>query len=355
MHYRNEPRVFLNICLLVALTTLIISSCQLPGVSEITGITPTPMTPSPTPRICPNINFDPSSGLKVTRTLIVVLFDNNSTENQQVLEYLDGQKTGDVIGFIDKVLPKALGIGDEYSIFQLGYRTYEGARYDRYSAQISDAPDIFPTPQPHQTLTPVATPLLGDGTPGLVILQQKNRYGTAIAQQYATSTQLAFEDLCKGSAYATAYQSTNVAWTITNQAASTEIATNVVEDIESTPVVIETPFAGDALYEGLSHATIDFESQCAEYDRCVLMIIDDLIDWRNTGPVNEIPDYLQFNLKGIEVIVVVPTCRDLQQPSCTRLKDLWTDEFILFKAKDPIIYLNGDRLEEHLLQLIGDN
>lgn len=351
----KKTNFYLSFVWVFFLCTIMLLSCSPKAIEGITGITATPITPSPTPRICPNINLDPASGLKVTRTFIVVLFDKNSTENQQVLEDLDGQKTGDVVGFIDKLLPQVLGSGDEYSIFQLGFRTYEGARYDRYSAQISNAPDIFPTPQSHQTLTPVATPRLGEGTPGLVIIQQKNHYGTAIAQQYATSTQLAFEDLCKISAYATAYQSTNVAWTVTNQAISTEIATNIAENTTSTPVIIETPFAGQVLYEGLSHASIDFESQCSQYDRCILLIIDDLIDWRNTQPGNEIPDYLDFNLKAVEVIVVLPNCRDLQQPSCTRIKDLWTDEFILFGAKNPIVYLNGDRLEERLLQLIGDN
>jgi len=356
MVHKKESGIFRLLSFIVAFLAMIVSSCNLRDtITDITGVTPTPITPSPTPRICPDINFDPASGLKVTRNLIVVLFDENSTENQRVLEYVDGTKTDDVTGFIDGFLPKVLGPGDEYSIFQLGYRTYEGARYGRHSARISEAPDIFPTPQPHKTLTPMATPAIGPGTPGLVIIQQKNHYGTAVANQYATSTQLAFDDLCEVNAYATAYHSTNVAWTVTNQAVSTEIATSVVRDTTRTPIVIETPFAKDALYEGLSHASIDFKFLCVQYDKCTLVIFDDVIDWRNTGPDSKIPDYLDFNLKNVQVIVVIPTCRELNSPSCTGIQNLWKDKFILFGAKNPITYLNGDQLEEHLFQLIGDN
>ena len=356
MNYKKESGLFHLLLLVVAFVAMIVSSCSLDKtIEDITGVTPTATFPSPTPRICPEINFDPASGLKVTRTLIVVLFDEDSSENQKTLEYVDGQKTDDVAGFVDAFLPKVLGPGDEYSIFHLGYRSYEGARYGRHSARISEAPDIFPTPQSHETLTPMATPAIGQGTPGLVIIQQKNQYGTAVANQYATSTQLAFEDLCEINAYATAYHSTNVAWTVTNQAVSTEIATSVVRDTVNTPIAIETPFAEDVLYEGLSHASVDFSSLCSQYDKCVLLIIDDLIDWRNTGPKNKIPDYLNFNLRNVKVIVVIPTCRDLNAPICTRLQNLWTDEFITFGSKNPITYLNGDRLEERLLQLLGDN
>jgi hypothetical protein len=187
-----------------------------------------------------------------------------------------------------------------------------------------------------------------------VILQQEIQYKTAVAAQQATSTQLAFEDLCVVSAYATANQGTVVAWTATNQAGSTEIATHISAS-KNTPTPIETPFAKDVLYEGLGHASIDFKAQCPLYDRCVLLIIDDLIDWRNTASDNQIPDYIDFDLNGVETIVVIPNCRDINSPSCTRLQDLWTDEFISFGAKNPIKYLNGDRLEERLLTLLGGN
>jgi hypothetical protein len=353
MRQRRAPKAFISILMGLVLVALIVSSCSFDEiVTGITGITPTATIPSPTPRICPEINFDPLGGFEVTRSFVVVLFDENSTNNQQVLEYLNGEKTANIIAFIDKVLPEVLGPGDEYSIFKLGYRTYEGARYDRYSTRISEAPDIFPTPQPHQTLTPISTPFVVEGTPGLVIVQQRNQYGTASANQQATSTQLAFEDLCMKSAYATAAQSTKIAWTATNQALATEVATNIANSNANTPVAIETPFAANVVYEGLGHATIDFEAQCPQYDKCILLIIDDLIDWRNAGPGNKIPE-IYFNLHGADVIIVMPNCRDLNQPSCTKIKNLWTDELITFGAKDPITYLNGDRLEETLIQMIG--
>ncbi|MEW6029595.1 MAG: hypothetical protein AB1554_08940 [Chloroflexota bacterium] len=353
MQRRRELRVFISLLLGLAFASLVVSSCTFEElVTDITGITPTPTVPSPTPRICPEISFDSPGGYEVTRSFVVVLFDDKSTNGQDVLEYKSGERTSDVVGFINEVLPMVLGPGDEYSIFKLGYRTYEGARYDRYSTRISEAPDVFPTPQPHLTLTPISTPFVVEGTPGLVIVQQRNQYGTASANQQATSTQLAFEDLCMRSAYATAAQSTTTAWTATNQALATEVATNIADGTANTPYVIETPFAANVVYEGLGHATIDFEAQCSLYDKCILLIIDDLIDWRNAGPGNKIPE-IYFNLHGADVIIVMPNCRDLDQPSCTKTKNLWTDELISFGAKDPVTYLNGDRLEETLIQMIG--
>lgn len=348
MHYRNESRVFLSICLLVAFTALIISSCQFSNISEITGITATPMTPSPTPRICPpNIDLGSLDGLEIEPTFIIVLFDANSISSDS-LEYVNKEKTSDVMSFIGEILPKLLGPGDQYSIFSLGFRHYEAAKLDRYNSKITEAPEIVATPKLHETLTPIPTPTLSDAV--LENQVSKNEYISNVEAQNATATQSAFEYDCEIAAYDATYKVTATAWSVTKQAEANEIATQIMiaqNDREEKIKALETPFALDNVYEGLSHVTVDFENQCKDYERCLLIIFDDLAEWRSVTP-----DYLHINLENVEVISVLPQCEDIIQPSCKHIQDLWNPLFDSYKAKS-VEYYNGERLEESLINYFG--
>jgi len=347
MRTNRTSKAFQILAGTIFLIALIISSCQLPGVSEITGITPTPITPSPTPRICPDANLENLDSFKLTPTFIVILFDSNST-NGATLEYLNEQGTSDVMDFVAVVLPKVLGAGSQYSIFSLGFRSYEAAKLDRYTSKITKAPEIVATPVPHSTLTPVPTPTLSDAV--LQHQEAKNQYNATVTAQYATATQLAFEDHCQMAVYDSMHKATATQWSVTQQAEAMEIATQVeIARInrENNSAVIETPFASNNVYEGLSHVTIDFENQCKNYERCILLIFDDLTDWRG-----ETPDYLDVNLEGVEVISVLPQCEDIIQPSCKSIQDKWTPLFESYGIKS-IEYHNGERLEEFLLNHLG--
>jgi hypothetical protein len=329
------------------LFSLILASCQFPDASELTGITPTPITPSPTPRICPNVDLENLDRLEITPSFIVVLFDPNSTD-APTLEYLSGDKTADVIDFIGATLPKILGVGSQYSLFSLGFRTYEAAKLDRYSSKITEAPELIATPAPYMTLTSVPTPTLS----GAVLQHQeaKNQYNATVTAQYATATQLAFEDLCHKSTYDEVYKATATQWSVTQQAEAIEIATQVDTakiERENKITIIETPFAKNNVYEGLSHVTIDFEDQCKNYQRCVLLIFDDLTDWRG-----ETPDYLNINLENVEIVSILPQCEDIIQPSCVAIKDKWTPLFESYGVKS-VEYFNGERLEFALLNYFG--
>ena len=349
MRYKSGTSIFLVISSLAITITLVISSCQLSDVpGGITGITATPLTPSPTPRICPpNIDIESLDGLEIETKFIVVLFDENLTHAES-LEYLTGEKALDVMSFVGKILPKVLGPGDQYSIFSLGFRHYEAAKLNRYSSKITAAPEIVATPQSPMILTPIPTPTLSDAV--LENQVAKNKYVSEVEAQNATATQSAFEYDCEKVAYDAMYKVTATAWSVTQQAEANEIATQIVvaqENRKEKIMAMETPFAADNVYEGLSHVTVDFESQCKEYERCILIIFDDLIDWRNVTP-----DYLQISLKGVDVVSILPQCEDLIQPSCQNVQYLWNPHFESYGAKS-VTYFNGKRLEESLLNYFG--
>jgi len=344
---QKKASTFVNLALIFVLTTLMLMSCSIGGIENITGITATPATPSSTPRICPDVNLEGLDGLELTPTFIIILFDPDST-NGATLEYLTTESTSDVMDFIGIFLPKVLGAGSQYSIFSLGFRTYEAAKLDRYTSKIMRAPEIVATPVPHSTLTPVSTPTLS----GAVLQRQesKNQYNATVTAQYATATQLAFEDNCQKAVYDSMHKATATQWSVTEQAEAMEIATQVEMariNRENNSAVIETPFASNNVYEGLSHVTVDFEYQCENYERCILLIFDDLTDWRG-----ETPDYLHINLQNVEVVSVIPQCEDIIQPSCRSIQDKWLPLFESYGVKS-VEYHNGARLEEFLLNYIG--
>lgn len=348
MRTKHDVKLYLLYFLMIVMIILLVSSCQSPSISDITGITPTPVTPSPTPRICPpDINLETLDGLEIDPTFIVVLFDANSSFAKP-MEYINGENTTDVMNFIRSALPKILGPGDQYSIFSLGFRHYEAAKLDRYYSQITEAPDIIPTPIAPLTLTPIPTPTLSDAV--LENQVAKNEYESNVEAQNATATQAAFEYYCEISAYDGSYKLTATAWSVTKQAEADQIATQIYvaqNNREERLQTLETPFASNNVYEGLSHVTVDFESQCENYDRCVLIVIDDLTDWRP-----ETPDYLYINLEGVDVVTILPQCEDIIQPSCEKVKAVWNPLFESYKAKS-IQYYNGERLEATLINYIG--
>ncbi|MBI3173211.1 MAG: hypothetical protein HYZ25_05795 [Chloroflexi bacterium] len=350
MQYKFFSKIILSSMLGVIILSLIISGCNIGAT--VTGITATPVTPSPTPRIClSNTDLNSLEDLSISHTFIVVLYDPFLATDH--LELLNGQIASNALDFTETFLPKVLGPGDQYSIFSLGYRGYEAAKLDRYTSKILDAPKIVETPFLYSTLTPIPTPTQSDAV--LANQVAKNQYVAAVDAQKATETQLAFEYNCEVMNYEDSYKVTATQWSVTKQAEANEISTQIglaKEERGNTVSVLETPFVINNVYEGLSHVTVDFESQCKNYDRCILIIIDDLVDWRNAGPGNKIPD-LPINLKGVDVIAVMPQCVDIIQPSCVNTQNLWTDEILAFGA-NTVEYHNGDDLEEFLVNFIGD-
>ncbi len=350
MPNKKHVRTFSWMMIVLAFSLLMLSGCNLGA--DVTGITPTPVTPSATSRVCPPLAPGHLATLTLTKTFLVILFNENATEGRSVLEFADRSKTSSVLDFMNGVLPELMGPGDQNSMFRLGYRSYESARYNRFGSSISSAPASFPTPKPHATLTPIPTPDVASGTPGLVIVQHRTQYESALAVQRATATEMAFQDHCMYLAYATAAQGTVAAWTATIQSDNDDMATQAIgTDAEGTPSPTEPPFAPHVVYEGLGHATIDLQTYCALFDSCKLLIIDEMIDWRNVGLQSKIPANIRIDLHGVDIIVVMPNCKDLNQPSCTSVQGLWTAQFDHYGARSTT-YLNGEKLEQQLVKLI---
>lgn len=180
-------------------------------------------------------------------------------------------------------------------------------------------------------------------------------YDSTSTQQAATSTEMAFNYNCYLETYDSNYQVTATQWNVTKQSNSTMISDHVqtaVKSFESNINPIETPYSKDVVYEGLSHITIDFENECSKYNRCILIIIDDLQDWRNADFHVQTPNLI-INLSQAEIISVMPNCKDIIQPSCTKLQHFWTGIFTKSFGARSVVYTNGDGLEDYLINYLG--
>lgn len=319
--YSGQFSRFLFLSMLAAsLLSVILSSCGF--VETVTGITPTPVTPSPTltPTLyCPPMDLDIAE-LKVNSTFVVVLFDEEITKSFPLV-YENGQTESEIYVFLSNVLPSVLGPGSEYSLFRLGYRSYEEAKIIRDASRIVSAPELVSTPAPLESLTAIPTPAESGVVMADVIATKE--YATQVAQQYATATQMAIDYQCQQTTYEGLYRATEVAWDVTQVAEKeriNEYILTVQPDI--TDDNSKRPLGGNNVYEGLSHVTIDLESRCPDYSRCVLIVIDDLEDWRSQAP-----EHLDIDLEGYEIVLVAPSCSDTVSPECKNLQNKWMPQF----------------------------
>jgi hypothetical protein len=354
--HRSLAQIFF-VALIMLIVLLGCTRTGIPPLDTALAITPTPITPSvtPSPTCPPGVALE-GDQIKITRTYLVFLVDPNST-NGRTLEYLDGQYTEDVYEFVQNTLPNILGVGSHYSVFRMGVRTYAAAKIGRNTSKISSAPDIFPTPAPPLTLTPVSTLLPANAnTPVLNSQQERIRATQTVASQYATSTQMAREYDCRKKLYQDQYGATATEWVAIQETEKVNVAVQIQGDLESFRTQmpnLETPLANGIVYEGLSNVTIDFNNECSKYNRCILVIIDDLDDWRNKENYHEIPNY-NFDLKNVEVISVMPNCKDIIDPSCRLAQALWAKDLYFFGATS-VLYCSGDNLEENLINYVLRN
>ncbi len=321
MQSKQFLRFFFLSMLITSLVSILLSSC---GLAEaVTGITPTSTVPSPTltPTIyCPPVELDVAE-LNINSTFVVVLFDEEITKSFPLV-YENGQTETEMYVFLSKFLPSVLGPGSEYSLFRLGYRYYEEAKIVRDASRIIAAPDLVSTPAPPEAYTAIPSPTKSGVTMADIIAT--NEYATQVAQQYATATQIAIGYQCQQNIYNDLYKATEVAWSATQvseQERINESILTVQPNISDNSA--ERPLGGNNVYEGLSHVTVDLNSRCPDYSRCVLIVIDDLEDWRSQKP-----EYLNIDLKEYEVVLVVPSCSDLVSPECEKIQNKWLPQFV---------------------------
>jgi hypothetical protein len=231
--------------------------------------------------------------------MIVVLFDPGAARARP-LTNVNGDKTEDILGFLIDILPETMNTGDQISIFQLGYRAYETARVARvytYDTYASVAPSWFATETFCES---------GRIPKGF----DRGRNGSDAANSVRERLQ----------AQITNYSPLNSRG--------------------------EEPYASDVVYDGLWHASLDFKADCPDYDTCLLLIVDDLRTWPGVDP----RDY-EVNLAGIDVLVVIPDCENINTKGCVIRRDYWNKEFARFGAQK-VNYVTGDIVDRAIVKHI---
>jgi hypothetical protein len=286
--------------------------------------------------------------------LLAVLFNPQAATDTEgkgrdfSLEYKDGTKSTDPLKYILNIMPHILYAGDQYAIFQFGYKYYEDARMNRYSVATLDVPPSRGVYQSKPTITLVLTPTLYE--PGLPGMATQIYYKTEVKKYSETSTAIAFDGFCANATFVAQVNSTATAWSTTQTVQWGELSTQAIK--ASTPRVRATPYDENEVYNGLSHATTLFKSQCSHYSRCVLLIISSMQDHR-AGYKGMIDEY-GIDLSNVEIITVLPNCEDIFQPSCKPIEDIWTGEFQQAHAKSNTFVNgrgpeNGSGLENYLI------
>lgn len=306
-------------------------------------------TSTPTPVLSPTcqsaIQLATQEGLIPPTKLIVVLYDPLAKVIPE-LDLANGEKLNDISTFVSKMIPDIMGPGDEVSVFQLGYDTYPAARVTRQYSYLSIYPQLYVAPR-YATLSPL--PPTGVPTPGYGEIATKNAFiGTSTARAVVEAANSAAYN-CEVLYYNANVRSTATAWkqmvVEDNKTISTAEASDFATVTPGKQNLTELVYGG--LYYGLYFASVDIKSDCAKYDECDLVIVDDLHYY---GKHN--PDHLPIALNGVNTYVIQPNCRDINQPDCADLQTYWTTEFQGFGISN-ISYWNGVRAEFNLLGKIG--
>ena len=349
---------FITIVLPLAFIFLTLMSCGPEGIGLITH-TPTPptpsLTPTPTKRDCP-----PPAGIitperaTIPSYLVIVLYDPD--EPRGAMDYVNGQNTSNVLDFIREVFQNIVQPGDHYAAFRLGCRDYSCARVINNNSPTLEAPLIAATPSPQSTLTPASTPTFARTEPSLFEKTQSARdYGATLTVQAATATEMAFEDDCAQIDWEESYAAQNAAWEATKAAAGAEFLAQIESDLntyQSDVDDVPTPYDPHVLFEGLRDATIILQNECSKYDKCVLIIFDDLEEWRmDADGYPDKPENMEIDFTNTEIITVMLRCADIYQPDCRDVQNIWTPEFDSYGSLS-VEYCNGKDLEEFLINYL---
>jgi hypothetical protein len=340
---RKAEKISLMIFFLLFL--LVLAGCGEDSPFE-GNVTPHSPTPSPTPTCPPDIRLSTPEGWKTTTRLTVVLFNPDSMGGQY-LEMEDGEHVKDIVEFVKIIIPKLLGPSDHLAVFHLGFASYEKSRISNLGSDLS-IPQFYNTPAPYDTVTPRPTP---EKTPEAGMLrvqatQEAKSYQTQVAQ--INSENAAIYN-CQTVLWNETAAADAAAWEVTKIARNTKIENETFQGFDdfSTEGIYRTDeLKHGGLYYGLSFATVILDARCADYDECVILIIDDLSYWMKDNP-----DQLDIDLQGSKIYTIMPNCEDIDQPSCTELLNFWRDEFINFGSNPNVTFWNGkQQVETQLLK-----
>ena len=314
-----------------------------PEIAAILEATP---TPGPTlTATCPPMDLSAPIEVNETTRMIVILYDPR-IETTSELEMINGDEFSEVQDFVLNIIPGLISPGDEISIFQLGYDRYTSARVARHYSYLTIYPQLY-IPPSYSTLTPL--PATSIPTAGFGEVATKNAARAVGTERAMVESETLANYNCQVQYYNDNIQSTATTWSQMVVSDRDQISTEMAMDFATAvPSKFQTnEMAYGSLYYGLYFASVDFQADCSRFDECYLVIVDDLTFWGQHNPA-----LLKIDLTNIDVIAVMPTCRDINQPDCTELQRYWTTEFEGFGASE-ITYLNGLRAELNILNEIG--
>jgi hypothetical protein len=346
----KKPRnMIIPLLILIGLfLLLIIYELDKPAATQVGAATSTASTPSPSGSpTCPvNMQLSTPIGVDTTTRLIVILYDAWAQVNPG-LDLTNGERISDIPVFVSKIIPDILGPGDEISVFQLGYASYTAARVTRQYSYLTIYPQLYVAPS-LTTLTPL--PPTGEPTAGFGEVATKNAARILATERAAAEAANNANYNCQVQYYNENIRSTATVWDEMVKMDVNGISTAAASDFGE----VVTPSRGTSeellyggLYYGLYFASVDIKADCAKYDECDLVIVDDLHVWRKNNP-----DRLPIALNGVNLYVIMPGCRDINQPDCADLQSYWTTQFEGFGVSKLLIW-NGVRAELNLLGEIG--
>ncbi len=110
--------------------------------------------------------------------------------------------------------------------------------------------------------------------------------------------------------------------TVTAQVA--KLLTAIPPQIPPVPppnITLEQAMSSADVYDGLGNASALFRDRCKTDTRCILIIFDQMVDWRDNRPK------VEMGLQGVEIAIIFPQCKSESTPKCTALAAKWEKEF----------------------------
>ena len=328
----------------LALVLFVLSSC-VPSTQLAEELTATASVVPASPT-CPVVSALSTPDTVIPPTKFVVVVYDPRVQVDSPLEVSSGAALTDVAQFVKRILPDMLGPGDQISVFQLGYGSYTDARVTRQFSFLTSYPQLYVAPS-LETLTPL--PPTDIPTPGFEAVATSNEFRVQSTQRAVDEAAQQARYNCDLAYYDLNVKSTATAWNEAKVSDAGALSTAMAADLgKATPSTSENnELKHGGLYYGLTFATNDLRADCAKYDECDLVVVDDL---QHFGHI--IPPGVAIALQGVNLYVIMPNCRDLNQPDCADLQAYWTPQFKSFGASK-VTYWNGLRAELNLLGAMG--
>lgn len=321
------------------------------GTDVAPGISTWTPSPSPTATCIPDISLSTPEGWGKSR-IIVILYDDRPIVDDLYLQLENGEKTKDTSLFIKTLLPKLIQPGDQISVFQLGYSSFDDAIVSRLFSYTTP-PELFNTPPPPNVI-PSNSPVTL--TPGFGYVATQNAMTQQAKAIVATNSASESEYRCAVDYWNRVVQQTATTWDAIATAEISDITETMGKEFEAynsddKKREREDPYRTNELYYGgiyygLNFATTVFGEQCKNGVECILVIVDDLKVYGKNNP-----DNLKIDLAGVSIITTMHNCRYIDQPDCARLQQYWDDEFTEFGALDAH-YWDGSRAELNILKYV---